>query len=143
MKLAAEDHPAVTCGRFHVLAEARGGFRGIDRAHEHVALLGVAHLELLRKPGEAGNELVTDRRLDIDHGAGAALLSLQAKRRSRNALCGSVEVGLGRHIGGVLAAHFSDDELRGRRAGQCAEDGHPRRVRARKRDAGNDRLRHE
>ena len=119
-EFAAKEHLAVALGRFHVLAETHGGLRGIERAHEYVAPLGIADLELLREPREPRDELVANRSLDVHHRAGTALLSLQAEGRTRHALRRNVEVRRGRHVGGVLAAHFSDDEFRGRGAGQGA-----------------------
>ena len=106
-----------------------------ERADLGLLVVRVADDDALGALGVALAELVVDRALDQDAAAGRAALAVQREDAEQRRVDRGVEVGVGEHDGGRLAAELHREALEERR--RVAEDQLPRAALARERDQGN------
>ncbi|MGY4433470.1 hypothetical protein ACVWWO_005947 [Bradyrhizobium sp. F1.13.1] len=101
---------------------------GHQRSDLGVGVETVAHLQLLAELGDAADELLVDRLLDEQPGAGAADLPRIGEHRHRGARHGGIEIGVREHDVRRLAAELERDTLEV--AGRGANDRLARDMRA-------------
>ena len=109
-----------------------------QRTHEHVGIVRPADADARRDVGDELDEAVVHRAFDEDPAAGAAVLSGVVEHRARHACRGRLEVGVGEHDVGALAAELERDPLQ--RVGRAPHDVLADRRRPGEADLGDVRM---